>query len=77
MTSSAVEPATAVSVVTMVSERSVVAARSTTPTASLATTTGVKDDACGHHDHDYRHNYKEHSHLNPPFTGFPHIQASV
>jgi hypothetical protein len=70
--SSAVEPATAVSVVTMVSvsERSVVAARGPTSVASSAAT-GDKDDAYDHHDHDYRDNYQEHSHPNSPFTGYP------
>ena len=46
-----VEPATAISVVTMVSEASVVAARRPTAAASTATT-GAENEAYDHGDHD-------------------------
>jgi hypothetical protein len=71
-----VEPTAAISVVTMVSvsETSVVAARRP---ASAATTTGAQNEACYHGDHDYRHDYKEHSHPNSPFTGFPRFRLQL
>ena len=47
----AVEPTTAISVVTMVSEASVVAARRPTAAASTATT-GAENEAYDHGDHD-------------------------
>jgi hypothetical protein len=70
--STTVEPATAISVVTMisVSETSVVAARRPTSAASTATT-GAENKAYEHGDHDYRHNYEEHPHPNSPFTVSP------
>jgi hypothetical protein len=73
-----VEPATVISVVTTVSvsETPVVAARRPTSPASTATT-GAENVAHDHGDHDYRHDYEEHSHPNSPFTGFPQIQASL
>jgi hypothetical protein len=69
--SPAVEPATAISVVSMVPEWSVVSARDPTPAVFLCTTTGPKDDVCDNHDYYYRHNYEEHFHPNSPFTAFP------
>jgi len=74
-----VEPTTAISVVTMVSvsETSVVAARRPASAASSATTTGAQNEACYHGDHDYRHDYKEHSHPNSPFTGFPRFRPQL
>src|SRR5215208_1067349 len=54
-----------------VSETSVVAARRPASAASSATTTGAQNEACDHGDHAYRHDYKEHSHPNSPFTGSP------
>jgi hypothetical protein len=74
-----VEPTTAISVVTMVSvsETSVVAARRPASASSSATTTGTQNEACDHGDHDYRHNYKEHSHPNSPFTGFPRFRLQL
>ena len=67
-----VEPATAISVVTMVSvsETPVVAARRPASATSTATT-GAENEACDHGDHDYRHDYKEHSHPNPSFAYSP------
>jgi hypothetical protein len=74
-----VEPTTAISVVTMVSvsETSVVAARRPASAASSATTTGAQNEACYHGDHHYRHDYKEHSHPNSPFTGFPRFRLQL
>src|SRR5215210_537606 len=72
--SPAVEPATAIPVVTVVatvSETPVVAARGPTSAASTATTTGAKEDACDHYDHDHDQNCQERYHPNSPFTGFP------
>src|SRR5215211_5868677 len=74
--STTVEPATAISVVTMVSETSVVAARRPASAASTATT-GAENEAYDHGDHDYRHNYEEHSHPNSPFTGFPRFRLQL
>jgi hypothetical protein len=70
--STTVEPATAISVVTLVSvsETPVVAARRPASAASTATT-GAENEACDHGDHDYRHDYKEHSHPNPSFAYSP------
>ena len=70
--SPAVEPATAISVVTLVSvsETPVVAARRPASATSTATT-GAENEACDHGDHDYRHDYKEHSHPNPSFAYSP------
>ncbi len=67
--STTVEPATTISVVTLVSvsETPVVAARRPASAASTATT-GAENEAC---DHDYRHDYKEHSHPNPSFAYSP------
>jgi hypothetical protein len=71
-----VEPATAISVVTMVSEASVVAARRPTAAACTATT-GAENEAYDHGDHDYRHKCEEHSHPNSPFTGFPRFRLQL
>jgi hypothetical protein len=73
-----VEPATAISVVTVisVSEAPVVAARRPTSTASTATT-GAENDAYDHGDRDCRHDYEEHSHPNSPFTGFPRFRLQL
>ena len=70
--STTVEPATAISVVTLVSvsETPVVAARRPASATSTATT-GAENEACDHGDHDYRHDYKEHSHPNPSFAYSP------
>jgi len=70
--STTVERATAISVVTLVSvsETPVVAARRPASAASTATT-GAENEACDHGDHDYRHDYKEHSHPNPSFAYSP------
>jgi hypothetical protein len=74
----AVEPATAISVVTVVSvsEAPVVAARRPTSTASTATT-GAENDAYDHGNRDCRHDYEEHSHPNSPFTGFPRFRLQL
>jgi hypothetical protein len=73
-----VEPATAISVVTVisVSEAPVVAARRPTSTASTATT-GAENDAYDHGNRDCRHDYEEHSHPNSPFTGFPRFRLQL
>jgi hypothetical protein len=73
-----VEPATAISVVTVisVSEAPVVAARRPTSTASTATT-GAENDAYDHGERDCRHDYEEHSHPNSPFTGFPRFRLQL
>jgi hypothetical protein len=73
-----VEPATAISVVTVisVSEAPVVAARRPTSTTSTATT-GAENDAYDHGDRDCRHDYEEHSHPNSPFTGFPRFRLQL
>jgi hypothetical protein len=52
--STTVEPATAISVLTMISEAPVVTARRTAFAASTATT-GAENDAYDYGDHDYRH----------------------
>ena len=67
-----VEPTTAISVMTMgpVFEAPIVAARCPA-SASSTTTTGAENEAYDQGDHDYCHNYEEHSHPNSPFTGFP------
>ena len=72
VTATTVEPATAISVVTLVSvsETPVVAARRPASAASTATT-GAENEACDHGDHDYRHDYKEHSHPNPSLAYSP------
>ena len=76
--STTVEPATAISVVTMVSvsEAPVVTARRPAFAASTATT-GAENEAYDHGDHDYRHDYEEHSHPNSPFTGFPRFRLQL
>ena len=73
-----VEPATAISVVTMVSvsEAPVVTARRPAFAASTATT-GAENEAYDHGDHDYCHDYEEHSHPNSPFTGFPRFRLQL
>jgi hypothetical protein len=73
-----VEPATAISVVTVVSvsEAPVVAARRPASAASTATT-GAENEAYDHGDHDYRHDYEEHSHPNSPFRGFPRFRLQL
>ena len=70
--STTIEPATAISVVTMVpvSETPVVAARRPASATSTATT-GAENEACDHGDHDYRHDYKEHSQPYPSFAYSP------
>ena len=71
----AVEPATAISVVTVVSvsETPVVAA-GRPGSATTPATTEAENEACDHSEHDYGHNNKEHSHPNSPFTGFPRFR---
>ena len=74
-TAIAVEPTTAISVVTVVSvfEAPIVAARCPA-SAGSTTTTGAENEAYDQGDHDYCHNYEEHSHPNSPFTGFPRFR---
>ena len=74
----AVEPTTAISVVTMVSvfEAPIVAARCPASAGSTATT-GAENEAYDEGDHEYCHNYEEHSHPNSPFTGFPRFRLQL
>ena len=73
-----VEPITAISVVTMVSviEAPIVAARCPASAGSTAIT-GAENEAYDEGDHDYCHNYEEHSHPNSPFTGFPRFRLQL
>ena len=73
-----VEPTTAISVMTMVSvfEAPIVAARCPAFAGSSATT-GAENEAYDQGDHDYCHNYEEHSHPNSPFTGFPRFRLQL
>jgi len=77
-TAISVEPTTAISVVTMVSvfEAPIVAARCPAFAGSSATT-GAENEAYDQGDHDYCHNYEEHSHPNSPFTGFPRFRLQL
>ena len=70
-----VEPTTAISVMTMgpVFEAPIVAARCPASTA----TTGAENEAYDEGDHEYCHNYEEHSHPNSPFTGFPRFRLQL
>ncbi len=71
----AVEPATAISVVTVVSvSESPVVAAGRPGSATTPATTEAENEACDHGEHDYGHNNKEHSHPNSPFTGFPRFR---
>ena len=72
--STTVEPAAAISIVTVisVSETSVVTANR--PTSASTATMGAESVAYDHGDHDHRHNHEEHSHPNSPFTGFPRFR---
>ena len=77
-TAIAVEPTTAISVVTVVSvfEAPIVAARCPASAGSTATTR-AENEAYDEGDHDYCHNYEEHSHPNSPFTGFPRFRLQL
>ena len=77
-TAIAVEPTTAISVMTMgpVFEAPIVAARCPASAGSTATT-GAENEAYDEGDHEYCHNYEEHSHPNSPFTGFPRFRLQL